>query len=67
MAYITPQEAISMIAARARLSEEAATALCQALTELAVEKAADGFPVPGLGVLTVKAFPERKFVFEFGP
>jgi nucleoid DNA-binding protein len=62
-----PQNIISAIATKAGLTVPQARAFLQAQADLAGELVAEGFPIPGIGLLTQIDRPARKMTMAFGP
>ena len=62
-----PQVIVNVLASRAGLTVAQARAFLQAQAELAGELAAQGYPIPGIGLLTRTERPARTMTMAFGP
>jgi hypothetical protein len=65
--FMSSKKAIALLAKRSGVSEEIVIAVVQAQADLAQEKAADGFPIPGVGAFAFHEYPAREMVMLFGP
>ena len=65
---IRTADMVAMVAERAGVTEAVARAVLQAQAELAYANSGDGgFPIPGIGRLTMYEAPPRDMVMMFGP
>jgi len=64
---LTVAELVDQVARRAGLTVEQVKAVLKAQAELAYEHAAEGFRVPGIGILRKIESPARQMVMRFGP
>lgn len=64
---LDPQEIVNVLASRAGLTVEQVRAFLQAQAELAGKLAGQGYPIPGIGLLTRTERPARTLTMAFGP
>ena len=66
-AELQPKTFVAELATRSGLAPEQVRRFVQAQAEMAYAHAANGFPIPGVGVVRVVALPAKTIEHKFGP